>query len=125
MATWTNKISAVGAATIIGTNTATGSSVISLSETIAGSATTQISVAIDVSALKAIAIKSTVATTLKTNSSGSPDDTIVLVADQPYVWFTGDYNASLLTVDITSIFFVVAGATAGTLTIEGVQDATP
>ena len=125
MATWISLVNITGVATVTSTITETASATISLSETIAGSATTQVFQAIDVSALKAICIKSTVAATLKTNSSESPDDTIVLVANQPYIWYDGDYNTCLLTADVVSIHCVVAGATAGTLTIEGVQDATP
>lgn len=125
MATMTVRRSAAGVNTIDKSETVTGSLVQSLSESIAGSATTQITIAIDVSAVKGFAITSSVAATLKTNSSGSPDNTIVLAADVPYVWSTGSYDTFLLTVDVTSMFFVVAGATAGTVQIESLSDATP
>lgn len=103
----------------------TGSGLIGVQDAIAGSCTTQINVAIDVSAVKQIVIHSTVAATLKTNSSGSPANTIVLKADVEYVWNTDSYDTFLLTTDVTAVFMVVAGATAGVLTISGVQDATP
>lgn len=102
-----------------------GSGIIGVQDAIAGSSTTQINVAIDVSAVKQIVIHSTVAATLKTNSSGSPANTIVLKADVEYVWNTDSYDSFLLTTDVTTVFLVVAGATAGVLTISGVQDATP
>lgn len=94
-------------------------------EPIAGSATTQIIATCDVSAVKAFVVVSTVAATLKTNSSGSPVDTIALVANQPYVFHTTSYDAFLLGTDVTTFFFTVAGATAGTVTILGLVDATP
>lgn len=105
--------------------TYSGSGIIGVQDAIAGSSTTQLNVAIDVSALKAITIHSTVACTLKTNSSGSPDDTIVLKADVEYHWNTDSYDTCQLATDVTTVFAVVAGATAGVLTISGVQDATP
>ena len=125
MATWTNVVNVTGVATVAKTVSKSASAVISLSETIAGSGTTQVFQAIDVSAVAGIVINSTVAVTLKTNSSGSPDNTIVLVADQPYIWYTAAYDTFKLTTDVVSIYCVVAVATAGTLTIEGVVDATP
>lgn len=36
--------------------------------------------------IKSVGIVSEVATTIKTNSSGAPDDTIVLAANRPLVW---------------------------------------
>lgn len=101
------------------------SSVISLNEVAANSATTQFNIAIDVSAVKAFAIVSDVAVTIKTNSSTVPDDTIVLVANKPYTWVLDSYDTFKLTVDVTSIFVVVAGTDDATVRIEGVQDATP
>ncbi len=103
----------------------TGSAVISLSETVANSATTQVNCAIDVSAVKALAIVCSVACTVKTNSAGSPDDTIVLLANKPYIWVLGDYNALLLDTDVVSFHVVVAGVVDGTFKVEGLQDATP
>jgi len=94
-------------------------------EAIAGSATTQVIATLDVSAVKAFMVVSTVAATLKTNSSSEPDETITLVANQPYVWHTTDYNAFLLETDVTSFYFTVAGATAGTVTILAAVDPTP
>lgn len=102
-----------------------GSLAISVSETIAGSSTTQLFVPVDVSAVKGFAIMSTVAATLKTNSSGSPDNTLVLRANEMYQWHTDSYDTFKLTTDVVSMYFVVAGATAGTVTIEAVADATP
>ena len=82
-----------------------------------------VSVAIDVSEVTFFRIHSTTAATLKTNSSGAPDDTIALLADTAYYWYTTAYDPFLLTVDVTAIFVTNAAATV--LTIEVLQDATP
>lgn len=101
--------------------------VISLVETAVNSAETQFTIAIDVSAVKAIAIVCDVDCTLCTNASigGAPTNTIVLVANKPYIWKLGDYNTFKLTGDVTSMFVTVAGVVDGTFRVEGVQDATP
>lgn len=94
-------------------------------EAIAGSDTTPFTIAIDISAVKGFSVVSTVDCTLKTNDTGSPDDTIPLRANEPYQWHTNAYDAFLLTVDVTALYFVVAGATAGTVTLAAVVDPTP
>jgi hypothetical protein len=67
-----------------------------------------------------------VACTIKTNSSGAPAHTLVLIADKPYHWNTNSYYANtFITTDITSFYCVVAGATAGVIQIEGLVDGTP
>ena len=70
----------------------------------------------DVSTIVSLAIMATTATTIKTNSSGTPDDTITLVANKPVVWNT-DMLATLgvacpLTVDITTGLFITNAAEA-------------
>lgn len=94
-------------------------------EEIAGSATTQLMVNLDVSAVTGFLLLSTVAATLKTNDTGSPANTLVLVANQPYIWHTGAYDTFKLTTDVTSMYFVVADATAGAVTIAALIDPTP
>ena len=58
--------------------------------------------------------------TVKTNSSGSPDDTITLLADKPLYWDTRilatEGTACPLTVDITTGLFITTTA-IGDLTI--------
>jgi hypothetical protein len=70
--------------------------------------------AADVSTIVSLAISSTTAATIKTNSSGSPDDTLTLVANKPIIWNT-DMLATLgvacpLTVDITTGLFITNAA---------------
>jgi hypothetical protein len=51
--------------------------------------------------------------TLKTNSSGSPANTINLLANVPYVWQRSTYLVNLFTVDVTQFFLTNAsGSTA-------------
>lgn len=78
------------------------------------SATTTLVLAVDVSALKGLWIKTDKAVTLKTNSSGSPDNTIVLTAGQVFHWHNvAGGPACPLTVDVTSLLIVNgAGAVA-------------
>src|SRR6267142_1152478 len=63
----------------------------------------------DVSQLQGIFIVCNTPVTIKTNSSGSPVNTITLAADVPYVWIVGDAPIRdtagvAITVDITSLY---------------------
>ena len=82
-------------------------------------------IAIDVSAIQSIYIISTKALTLETNSATVPADTIVLVADVPYIWHTGSYFTNLLGTDVTQIFLTNASGAAATFDLRCVYDATP
>ncbi len=62
--------------------------------------------------------------TLKTNSSGAPDDTISLKGNVPLVYNTDKPASGLLAADVTK-FFVSNGPAAATLKMELIQDATP
>lgn len=88
---------------------------------------TEIVAAIDVSEAKAIYIHSTEDVELSTNASeaGAPDNTILLLADIPYLWTYDGYAVNLLTVDVTSIFFDNNSGSTATITIKVLQDATP
>lgn len=82
----------------------------------------EITLGIDVSELTMIAISSDVALTIKTNDSGSPDDTLNIAAGVAYVWGTGDYNTLLLTADVTSIFVTNAALVDANLKIIALVD---
>lgn len=63
--------------------------------------------------------------TLYTNapSGGVPDDTIDLIANVPWVWFTGYYDDVPITADIlTSLFVTNASGSAATLQIQVLTD---
>jgi hypothetical protein len=101
----------------------TGTNRVSIAETVAVGTNTLINVAIDVSAVKSFRMQSDVAMTVKTNSSGSPDDTITLVAGIPYVWTTDSYDAFLLGTDVTKVY--VTNVAEAAFKIEVIQDSTP
>lgn len=78
---------------------------------------------LDVSACESFYLFATQNMTIKTNNSGSPDDTIVLRANEPYQWHTNAYDAFLLTADVTALY--VTNTTAGDLQIRALMDPTP
>ena len=84
-----------------------------------------INIAIDVSTVKAIVINSDQDSTIKTNSSGAPDDTLAIPADAEYSWNEDSLHALKLTVDVTKIYVANASGATANLTIDVIQDATP
>lgn len=103
----------------------TGSLGITLDETATQSTTTEFGLTLDVSAVKAFVVTSDKAVTLKTNDSGTPDDTLSLLANKPYEWNTDSYDTFKFGTDITSLFVTVAGGTAARIQLEAIVDATP
>ena len=79
----------------------------------------------DVSQVQAIYIVSDQDLTFETNDGSSPDDTISLLANVPYIWHVNSYHAFKLTTDVTKLYLSNAGSSTATLRIEGVEDATP
>lgn len=69
-----------------------------------------------------VIITTTGEVTMKTNSSGSPDQTIVLNATNPIVWTENDVAADPLDGDINGLYFTNAAATAVTVTIILLKD---
>lgn len=116
----------VGGDAITKAQTLTSTSRISVSESIATAQTDfNITVAIDVSAVKSFYMVSDKAVTVETNDGSAPDDTIVLVADIPYIWTTNSYDTFLLTADVTSLKITNASGSTATLKIEAIIDASP
>lgn len=81
--------------------------------------------AIDVSAIEMISIMCSKDATLKTNSSGSPDNTLTLKAGEPYLWWKNAPWANALTVDITALYLTVAGTGTTEFELACLQDPTP
>ena len=99
---------------------------VSLDEAFASDAADlELTVAIDVSEIKSLYIISDQDVKVETNDGTTPDDTIDLVANVPYVWTTDSYDTCKLTVDVTAFFLTQLAATAGTLKLECVVDPTP
>lgn len=65
--------------------------------------------AADVSQLKSLFLLSSQPLTVKTNSNGSPANTITLAADRPFRWYVGestlrDTAGTAITTDITALY---------------------
>jgi hypothetical protein len=78
--------------------------------------------------IKALCIAGTAAATIKTNSSGSPDDTISLTSTILAKVFThdgkaGNVEANPLTADVTALY--ITSTAAQTIKIRAAYDATP
>jgi len=112
--------------TVLASNSLSGGRLQSLSESIADSETDKlVNFAVDVSQITALLIKSDQALTIETNDGSSPDDTLVLVADVPYVWHTNSYDTCKFTTDITKLYVTNASGAAAQLEIECLSDPTP
>lgn len=107
-------------------NSYTGGLEKNLSETIPGASTNLlVNYTLDVSACKSFYMQSTRDMTVKTNSSGSPDDTIALKANEPYQWAPNYANAFELGTDVTALYVTLAAGADDTLVIRSVVDPTP
>lgn len=95
----------------------------SFNGTAAANATTQVDLTAKVANVKGFAIFSDVDIALKTNSSGSPANTINIKAGIPYVWTTDSYDTFKLTTDVTTIFLVNATANIANVKIVSVAAA--
>lgn len=105
---------------------ATGDGVVSFDGTAPVSATTEIDVAFDYTKLKACVLYASKAVTLKTNSSGAPDDTIALAAGQAITWTPASPLANPFTANVTKIYAVNAsGTNVPTLVFRFLLDVTP
>ena len=81
------------------------------------STTTGVVIAIPTSTLLSLYIVSTVNTTLKTNSSGSPDQTFTLAGGVPFVWVGGSGVTNPITTAVTELFSDVGGTVDGVLSV--------
>lgn len=79
---------------------------------------------IDVSQIKFIVIVATEDCTLKANSSGAPDFTLTLKADEPLLWWVNNPHTNLLTADVTKFFVTCAATGTMDLTLRGIYDPT-
>lgn len=68
--------------------------------------------------MKGLYIVSSADVTFKTNSSGAPDQTIVLKAGIPLLWFADlSYFANPFTADLTALYFTNASGAQAAITI--------
>lgn len=71
--------------------------------------------AIDSANVQVISIQSSVNMTLKTNSSGAPQETFTLIANIPVTWQT--VQPAIIAGDVTSVFATNASGSDGVLKI--------
>lgn len=97
---WTN-----GSRSIPNSIPITGGSEVNWDATVATGVTNQSQTfAMTVANMQSLYILSNTNVTLKTNSTGSPANTINLLANVPLVWQTGGYYTNLFTTDVTVIY---------------------
>lgn len=65
------------------------------------------------------------AITIKTNSSGSPQETLTIAASSPWLYRSDDNRANPFAGDVTKMFISVPGAAAATVKIRILEDTTP
>jgi hypothetical protein len=117
----------IGGDSVNKTITVSGTGRVSLSaESIAdGQTDKQVNLAIDVTAVVGFYIVSSQNVTLETNNGTTPDDTLNLIAGEPYLWHTNALDAFLLTTDVTAFFITNASGSSAQIDMECVYDATP
>lgn len=103
-----------------------GSGRLEVSEAVAdGQTNKEITTNIDVSAVKSFYVVSDQNVTFETNDGSSPEDTIALKANVPYVWTTDSYDAFLLGADVTAIFITNSSGSTANIEMTVIQDVTP
>ena len=113
----TRESATANALSIDATRTVQGDSQLAILQLVpAATVDQEILAAIDISLAKMVMIKSTQDVTIKTNSTGAPDDTLAMTANIPRVWRDGDYNAIFLTADVAKFF--ISNATANEATVQ-------
>jgi hypothetical protein len=91
-----------------------------------GSVDLEINLDYDISELECFVMVADQALTVKTNSTGAPDDTIALLANTPIIQYTGDGRAAgIFDTDITKLYVTNASGSSATLKIRALFDGTP
>ena len=108
------------------TTTVSASQQIAIDEAIADSITDDdIIMSLDFSACVSFYIVSDQDVTVETNDGTTPDDTLALLADIPYIWHTGCYDTFLITADVTVLYITNASGSTANISIRALIDATP
>lgn len=104
----------------------TGTGGLLVDESIADAQTDKlVSLAFTLAALEVFGMVSTRALTVKTNDAGSPQDTISLAANVPFIYIPGSGVPAAFAGDVTALYVTNASGAAAALTIRGLVDATP
>lgn len=94
-------------------------------EAILAVADTEVACVLDVSEIKSVFIVCDEDIKMETNNGGAPDETIDLLADEPYVWHTDAYFANEFGVNITALFFTNTSGNTATVQFRCLVDSTP
>ena len=78
-----------------------------------------------VAEISAVFINSTQDVILETNDGTTPDETINLVANVPYVWHENSYHVNLLATDITALFVTNTSGATATIDVHVLYNAVP
>ncbi len=100
------------AGTITGSGSETADAVAYIDTTLAIATNAEYDIDFIHTQLKSLIIKSAVACTVKTNSSGSPDNTFTIVAGEPFQWRDGDAFTNPVTAAVTKVFITTAATGA-------------
>lgn len=112
-ATFTTTLSVqTPAGTITGSGTETSDAVAYIDTILAIATHAEYDIDFKYAQLKSLIIKSAVACTVKTNSSGAPDNTFIIVAGEPFQWRDGDAFANPVSADVTKVFITAAAVGA-------------
>lgn len=85
----------------------------------------QIIIAFTMAALKSVLIKASSACTLKTNSTGSPDNTFSLDSDSGIIWNNQMTSANPFTANVTTMYITTPAGVSVELDIYALVDSTP
>lgn len=110
------------------TDSVQGDGEVSYDGTIATSGTpnVEVDVAFAFAKVKSMLLYSTTGMTIKTNSTGAPDDTLTLAAGQALVWNTNDPSVCPFTADVTKLYFTNASASVvASVKVRVLLDVTP
>jgi hypothetical protein len=123
---WTNTLNRGNSPNPAQTATITGDGENVRQLTIPGATTNQqIIIAFAIAAMKSLFIKASGLCTLKTNSSGAPDDTFTLDADSGVIWHNQLSAANPITADVTTMYVTTPSGDPVDLEIYVLVDATP
>jgi len=119
---------ASGARGINGTKAYTGDGQTSEDVAVAKNASDlHVVIGIDVSEIQSVFMLCDQDLTVCTNdvAGGSPDETISLKANVPYIWTTDSYDSNLLATDITDLYLTEGDVAACTFQLEVLLESTP
>lgn len=119
--------SGTGGATFGGSLADSADSEVNVDLTVPSSAEARIDLAINAARVKHIFMLATADLTIKTNdaATGTPADTISLLANAPYTYSAAGGTSGPFSVDVTSFWVTLTSASTASLKIRTLQDSTP